>query len=339
MRILIERLDHIGDIIIALPLVQLLRRHLPSVHITFLQASYTLALQPYLKGVDQALDWGVLQKLPPEQAVARIRAEQFDAFLILTDEAYGLPALKLAQAAKIPIRICNFRFKRYRFRCTRWVQHSYGRSGSHMAENFMVLARRLGIKSFPSLAQLCQQTYLRAAPVPAWLTQQLASDAPNVILHPGSQGNGREWPMSSFLALAKRLAEAGMRVIFTGVAADQALLPAEEILHSNIRILFGQTSLVDLLALLVQARLLIAAGTGPLHMAAALGRACLGLYPDRKRVNAQTWRPLGPAAAVLTSGVVNCRQVCSNRDCACMRALSVDSVWQKVQDMLAVEQV
>src|SRR5204862_3995991 len=82
------------------------------------------------------------------------------------------------------------------------------------------------------------------------------------------------------------------------------------------------TSLHDLLAFLRRASVLVAADTGPLHLAAALGTPCVGLYGPTSAVRNG---PYGQVPRTLTSPN------------GTMAALTVDAVFRAVVDVLEHE--
>jgi heptosyltransferase I len=101
-----------------------------------------------------------------------------------------------------------------------------------------------------------------------------------VVLNPGAGRPGKRWPVQSFRALARRLAdEAGASVLV--IWGPNELVDARAIVGPDApgrAILAPPTSLDELLAVLRRASVVVAADTGPLHLAAALGTRCVGLY-------------------------------------------------------------
>ncbi|MGH7309638.1 MAG: glycosyltransferase family 9 protein, partial [Candidatus Rokuibacteriota bacterium] len=127
-----------------------------------------------------------------------------------------------------------------------------------------------------------------------------------VVLNPGAGRPGKQWPAERFRALAGRLAsEAGAHVVVVW-GPGEALLARTIAEQPNPRIMLGPpTSLVQLIATLRRASLMVAADTGPLHLAAALGTPCLGLYgptdPARNGPYGPGHRTLRAADRQLTS--------------------------------------
>src|SRR5690606_29135082 len=63
----------------------------------------------------------------------------------------------------------------------------------------------------------------------------------------------------------------------------------------------GMMNLSQFLAFIQQSDGLLACSTGPLHLAAALGKAAIGLYPPERPVHPGRWAPLGKNAKVLVA--------------------------------------
>ena len=77
------------------------------------------------------------------------------------------------------------------------------------------------------------------------------------------------------------------------------------------------------LAFIAAADGLVAGSTGPLHLAAALGRHALGLYPPIRPMHPGRWAPLGPHADYLVFDKPNCADCRAQpAACACIKALA-----------------
>jgi heptosyltransferase III len=68
---------------------------------------------------------------------------------------------------------------------------------------------------------------------------------------------------------------------------------------SHVHDVTGTTSLAELLALIDASDGFIAASTGPLHCAAALGVPTLGLFSPRRPIHPGRWAPIGARAELL----------------------------------------
>lgn len=108
-----------------------------------------------------------------------------------------------------------------------------------------------------------------------------ASAKPLVVLQPGASDTRRRWPVDRFATLADALAEEGAEVMVNG-SADEALLVSGVLggmRHASEAAGTGAgLSLSALCGLMERAALVVSNDTGPLHLALALGRPCVGIY-------------------------------------------------------------
>jgi lipopolysaccharide heptosyltransferase I len=119
-----------------------------------------------------------------------------------------------------------------------------------------------------------------------------------VVLNPGAGRADKRWPVEHFAALARRLvqdADAHALVVW-GPGEERVARAIVE--TAGVGTLGPPTDLDALLALLRRASAVVAGDTGPLHLAAAVGTSCVGLYgPTSARRNG----PYGGGHRVVTS--------------------------------------
>jgi ADP-heptose:LPS heptosyltransferase len=108
-----------------------------------------------------------------------------------------------------------------------------------------------------------------------------------VALNPGAGRPEKRWPIPFFRELAGRLADEARARVLIVWGPDEASLAREIVTDLPSRpLLAPPTDLHELAALLERASLTVAGDTGPLHLAAALGRPALGLFgPTRAERN------------------------------------------------------
>jgi ADP-heptose:LPS heptosyltransferase len=112
-----------------------------------------------------------------------------------------------------------------------------------------------------------------------WIVAQGLGDVPLVLLHPGTGGPAKLWFAERWAAVADAVQKEGTRLVLTG-GPDELGLVAEvaEHMHSAVLTLAGQTSVGQLAALMRRATLVLGVDSGPLHLAAAQGVPTLHLY-------------------------------------------------------------
>ena len=120
-------------------------------------------------------------------------------------------------------------------------------------------------------------------------------DAPAVLLAPTAGWGAKQWPAANFAALALHLTAKGCRVFVNASSAqDPAALEVIEVSGRRAEVL--ACTLPQLVAAVRRFALVVAGDTGPLHLAAALGRPVVALFgPTDPARNG----PYGTAARVL----------------------------------------
>lgn len=296
-RILLCRTDSIGDVMVTLPLVGWVKLHWPHVQVDFAGRSYTQAVIEACPLVDNFVNADEWLRLPRDEAKEIIRQKQYDAVLF----AFPDPAImKLMAAARIPLRIATAR----RIASWRWancrVWFSRKNSPLHEAQLNAYLLHPLGLKHIPSLVELVRVSV--CIPTTAWPAPAGTADRPMVVLHPKSKGSAVEWGVPAFMQLAQRLLDLGYDVAITGTAAEgEAIRQIAPVWPQGVVDKTGQLSLTELIGFIARAKALVAASTGPLHIAAALGIRAVGLYTPQRPMHPGRWSPLGRDTRVLVA--------------------------------------
>jgi lipopolysaccharide heptosyltransferase I len=168
---------------------------------------------------------------------------------------------------------------------------------------------------------------------PAW-TGEL--ERPAVVLVPVSRWPSKNWRPHGFGELGARLAAAGVRtVVILGGKQDAAVCEAVAARTGPAALnLCGRTSLPETGGVIARTDLLIANDSGPVHLAAALGKPTLVLFGPTE---ARRTGPYGEGHRTLDAGL-DCRpcfrRVCPGGHTRCMEALAPESVCAAALDML-----
>jgi heptosyltransferase I len=310
LRILILRSSSLGDICHTFPAVQRLREAMPGASLTWLVNE---EYQPLVEGtaaVDSVLSFDRSSFREPRswlRGLGRgrrvLKAIRGRRFHIVLDFQGLLRSALIAWSSKAPIRIGRAEgregtfFYSQRHRSTRPMEHPSWRS--------LRLLESLGVPlSWPKSPLTID------AEVQARIDEKLAReglDGP-VVIAPGARWESKSWPKDSWQGLIDELK--GQPLLLLGGPPEQAL--ARELCKSSqARSWVGQTRLLDLAATLNRAALVIAGDSGPLHLAAALGRPVVGLY------GSTVWRrtyPLGSRNVLIKRAGLECLE-CRARIC------------------------
>ncbi|GAC1515967.1 MAG: glycosyltransferase family 9 protein [Gemmatimonadaceae bacterium] len=327
-RIIVSRTDRMGDVVLTLPLCALLKERLGA-EVVFLGRAYTRPIVECSPHVDQILDWDVVANRRMGERRKFIAAVGADAII------HAFPHARIAAAAyaaDVPVRI-GTGHRWYHWLTCNGLEH-FTRKGSplHEAQLNVRLARRLLSGDPPSLAELVPRARLEPrGVVPPDIAALLDRDRFTLVIHPRSLGSGREWPLGRWHALATALPPSDFRVLVTGTAAEGAAMREWlETLPDHATDLTGRLHLDELIALLARVDGVVAAGTGPLHLAAALGTNALGLFPSTPPIHPARWAPLGRRASFLAAAWChNCDR--RSGPCSCMESITVAAVAERVR--------
>jgi heptosyltransferase-3 len=315
----------IGDTVMTLPLAGAIRRHWPGVRLHF--AGRQLALAQACEFFDSVFNSEEILADP-----AMLKRMGTDVFL----NPFSCENLaRAAFAARVPIRVGNLFRRRSAVFHNRFV--AYGDTGhAHMLGFLLRHVKVLGVPADRLPAdpfELFGLTRVDAAPEK--LRRQLDPGRFNLILHPKSGGSGREWPLEHYLELVRTLGRTNQFKLFlTGSEKERQVIERDcpDLLRGGLTTdVMGTLPLGELLAFINVADGLLASGTGPLHVAAALGRHALGIYATGPTLDPNSWRPIGPLARTL-SLPGRCKpgsQQCPKKTgppCSCTRALKPDEV-------------
>ncbi len=279
-RILLVKFWGIGNIVMLLPVIRLVRRRYPDAEIHFLTLRRNREILDGFRDLDRVIT------LEDESfprffgslfgAVARLRRARIDLFLDFEQFSRTSTLIGFLVGAPQRIGLRTPRQGRYLL-YTAPVRY---RDDQHMTRTFLDIARAAGVENRyePCAIQVGEDERRRVASL-------LPEDGRRlVVVHPGSGDNfvGRRWPAACFSALADHLVRRhGVTVVVTGGTGERAL--AAEVIdrmaerHAAVD-LSGALSVRGLFALLARAEVLVANDTGPVHIASALGRPVLGLY-------------------------------------------------------------
>jgi ADP-heptose:LPS heptosyltransferase len=329
-RIIISRTDSIGDVVLTLPLAGALKARFPDCHIIFLGRDYTkdvVALSPY---VDEFLSWDDIDKLDDSQKKDVFQKVNADTIIHVFPK---LDIAKLSARAGIPQRIgTTGRIYHYRY-CNKLVPFSRKNSDLHEAQlNFKLLKPLIG-EVIPSFEQIEDYYGFK---VEGQLQKKWASLIDNtrfnLILHPKSKGSAREWPLENYTELIGLLPLNKYKIFISGTQHESKLM--ESFLEKNktkVTDLTGKFTLDEFILFISQADGLVAASTGPLHIAAALGKLSIGIYPPIKPMHPGRWAPIGKNAHYLVVGK-ECNDCRKTLDCHCMGEVKAEQVAKLIMD-------
>jgi lipopolysaccharide heptosyltransferase II len=335
-RILVVRLDAMGDVLMTTPAFRALAQSAPDVHLTLLTSPAGAAIASLLPEIDAVevheVPW---MKQPPaagrstdaagaaRRLIDRLRAGRYDAAVIFTVHSQSaLPAALVCLLAEIPLRLAHSRENPYAL-LTDWVpdpetdapiRHETRRQLDLVATiGATVEDEHLSVRVPPAAARWIRALLWTVGIEPAtrW-----------ALIAPGASAPSRRYPADGFATIARALvADHGWRIVVTGTAEERPLAEAVAAdLAPSAVVLAGSLTPGELAALVAVAPVVVANNSGTAHLAAAVGTPVVEAYALTNLQHA----PWGVASRVLAHDVPckGCRKsVCPLGHDACLTRL------------------
>jgi heptosyltransferase-3 len=340
-RILVVRTDRIGDVILTLPMLEVLRKNFPTAHIAVLVRKYTGELLEGNPNVDGVLIYdNGRAPLPFFHMAAALRKQHFDIVFIT------YPRFRLAWLtfwAGIPLRV-GTGYRWYSFLFNRRIYVHRKVAAKHEAEYNIELLKAIGCDvSRPPFPRLAVSHQARESIRTRLQHFGISTEKPLVIVHPGSGRSARDWSLRNFGALGRKLRLLpDVQVVVTGGSGEERLIRSVADMIGADTPVVNLLSLQEYAALASRCALLVANSTGPLHIAAAVGTPVIGLYPQVTAMSATRWAPYTDRKTIFTpkGKPDNCYACVRNgTECDCMNSIAVDDVFEAAKQYLAAEKV
>jgi len=307
-RILVLRLGAMGDVVAALPAVASLKHSIPHSKITWvIEPRWRPLLEgnPYIDSV-LCLERRTLAGL--RKAWRDLRAARFD----LAVDFQGLIKSALVAAIARPERIFGFSAAYARESPASWFYSTRVQIRSyHAVERNLDLAAAAGASSI-----------LRTFPLPAGVPEGHLPEGDFVLASPLAGWGAKQWPMENYTKLAASLQrECGLQLVLNA--------PAPVHVQGTESHVSGLSGLIHATR---RAVAVIGVDSGPMHLAAALGKPGVAVYgptdPARHGPYGGTFRVLRSPSAVTTYR----RSAEPDRS---MRAITPDQVFTALEPILA----
>jgi len=337
-KILIVRTDRIGDVVLSLPLAELIKQKYPSCVVAYFLREYTSPLLDSNPFIDEVI---IADELNSEilfkENLKKIKAKGFDTCVVVN------PTLKISLImflAGIKHRIgTGYRWYSLLFNKKVFEHRKYAEK--HELEYNIGLLNKIGIDVIDFSKSL--EFYLSIDDISSEKISTLLMEKgfkqgdKLVIVHPGSGGSSVDLPKEKLIELTLKLSVIkNLTIVVTGSKNETQLCKEFEINKSVIN-LAGQLDISLLKALIKKADLFISNSTGPIHIAAAFGVYIIGFYPKILSCSQKRWGPYTENKTIFipTIDCSNCtREQCEKLNC--MNSIDIGRVFDETRSVLKI---
>ncbi len=293
--VIISRTDSIGDVILTLPMAGILKATFPDIKITFLGRTYTQPVVARCSHVDAFAD--IDQTDGSVEQIATLLSD-IDADCIVhvfPNRAIARAALKAGVQHRIGTirKIMHLGLVNHKLNFTR------KKSQLHEAQLNVKMLEPFGVSSIPELHELHGYLGWENAQCTDELIAQASADRINLVFHPKSKGSAVEWPLAHYQQLIQLLPPSWFRVFITGTEDEGQMIKSKTNLEGAID-LTGKLSLEELIGFLGHCDGILAASTGPLHIASVSGAKTFGVFSNRRPIHPGRWQPIGPHTHIVS---------------------------------------
>jgi ADP-heptose:LPS heptosyltransferase/GT2 family glycosyltransferase len=351
-RILIVKLDHIGDCITALPAVRRLKELFPKARFCVLANRATKSIWAAEVAVDEVLEFdffharsGLGKKDLASQDLLDLRQRlepfRFDLAVDLRKSPDTRHVLQYTGARFLAGYDHRGQYPWLDITLEWEGDTRYAPKHQNVADDILNLVEAIGTSC------RSERSTFRADPkialtLPAAESKQIFCKRV-VCIHPASGSEMRQWPAEYFAELIDLLlAHHDVHVIIVGGPDEMDI--AQTVLdgirqRSAVYCLVGKLKLAELPALISKCALFVGNNSGPKHIAAALGVPTIGVHSGV--IDSYEWGPLGDNAVAIRRNMScsPCYLEKSNdcpKELACIRGLGAGSVYRLAARMLAI---
>ncbi len=312
--ILLVRNDRLGEFLLNIPAFKALKEH-------FSGSRLTIAVNPNLKElaervdcVDEVITWeSKKHKLREIVRFSReLKNKGIDLCMIFNPtQEFNI----ISFLAGIPVRMGYNR----KLACllTHKISDRKHIGDTHEIERNLKLAALTGAKADNP------EFFLRVEDEVLPDEIKIACRSPLVAVHPWTSDAVKEWPVSNFCALAKRItSELNAKVVIIGARSErQKHINFLQDFDPDVIDIVDKTSLKQLAVVLKSCKLLISADSGPVHLACAVKTPVLAIFCNNiPGKTSKRWGPWGEGHIVIEKS-----NLCD---------ITVNEVFDKVKEFL-----
>jgi lipopolysaccharide heptosyltransferase II len=340
---LILRLSSIGDIILASPLIRVLRKRFPDSRIDFVVKSEFAELVRYNPYLTTVLEFSSLQGLAGLVSLKRrLRETGYDSVIDIHNNfrsIYLRSFLGDGMSAIVEKRL------RQRFMLVRFKWNLYNGVLS-VADRYIEPLRSFGIDNDGEGVEIFIPPSIITRIEEKWKTYSISDDGRVVALAHSAKHWTKMWPAEKFADLGCRIIRDGGTVVLVGGQNDRERsrfimdkMLSQGISPSHIVNCTGGFDLLETAALMDHCSAVVANDSGLMHLASARKRPVIGIFgPTVKEFG---FFPVGGSTAVIERAGLECRPCshlggpqCPKGHFRCMNDINVSDVYQLVKKFL-----
>ena len=344
-KILLIKLGAVGELVMASPFFDQLRKHFPHSEIVLVVGCSSYAAVQHNPNIDRFIladdldlyQGGLISRaLEFFRLICKLRKEKFDLSFVLQR---AWPFRLLISLVGVPVRV-GFSRGREDFFLT---HATFTHLGKNESESYLDLLRKMNI---PAIFK--KTSYYLSDEEKDFLDlflerHSIASGEEVIAVAPGGGESAKRkmhtkrWPVQSYIELVQRLRdEKSCRVILVGGPGDRKITC--RIMQACPDCLDGtDLSFGDMASIFRRCSLFIGNDSAPHHIASSMGAPCIGIFGP---TDPHQWAPLDKNSSVIINPV-ECHPCLTDETfprCShirCLTSINVGDVWRQLESILS----
>lgn len=332
--ILVVNVNWLGDVVFSSSVFKALKENFPQAKISCLAHPRIKEILECIPAIDEIIIYDEDKKhrspLKKLKLILKLREKKFDAAYLLHR---SLTRALLVFLSGIPVRV-GYDEKGRGFLLTHKIPPAA--NNIHRGDHYLNVVESYGIKVKDRKTELVLDEESNRAAQEILKEHGIVDNEPFIVVNTGGNWDLKRWPKENFKRLIDCLGSRQEKIVISGSENDRKQIQAI-VKGLDVRpiVLAGKTSLKQLAALFSQARCVISADSGPLHLAGSVGTPTIGLFgPTRPELTG----PRGRGQSLIIQNDVGCnRQACYHLSCKdniCMKSITINQVMEALDHAL-----
>ena len=288
-RILVARTDKIGDLVLSIPSFFMLKKMYPNAELIVLVRGYNADIVRNLSYIDRVIK---IDGFTKDELLEKIAYFKADVFIALYNDSY---IASLAKASKAKIKIGPISKLSSFFTYNKGIRQQRSKSIKNEAEYNLDLVAKLGKERYDEIFELNTKIELSEENrnVANLYFSENNINGKVLVVNPFMGGSAKNITDEQYINILKKVKQEtpNLNIIITCHISDEER--AEKLrlalAQENIFVFANGASILNTTAIIERANVYFGGSTGPTHIAGALGKKIVAIYPNKKTQSSTRW--------------------------------------------------
>ena len=292
-RILVSRTDKIGDLVLSIPSFFMLKKMYPNAELVVIVRKYNVDIVKNLPYIDRIV---IIDEYSKAELLEKIAYFKADVFIALYNDSY---IASLARASKAKIKIGPISKLSSFFTYNKGVLQKRSLSLKNEGQYNLDLVTKIDRKRFAILYELNTKLILtdENKKVADVYFKENSIEGKTLVVNPFIGGSAKNITDEQYISILKKVKEKmpDLNIIITSYTTDEERTEklCKDIGKDKIFAFSNGASILNTASIIDRADVYFGASTGPTHIAGALGKKIVAIYPHKKTQSPTRWGVLG----------------------------------------------